>query len=159
MMKKLAVIFIAILLVILVIKLKDSFSINIGPKNTSTSTISANPTQNQNSNNSLTKESSEGPVTVAVTPQGLDSSSSTWNFDISLNTHSEELSQDLVAASEIVDDQGKSYRPISWEGAPPGGHHREGVLKFSPISPKPKFIEIKIKNVGGVSERRFKWNL
>lgn len=158
-MKKITVIIISILLIILTFKLKDSFSINIGPKNASTSTNTVSPTQNQNSNNSLTKESSEGPVTVAITPQSLDPNSSTWNFEISLNTHSEELSADLVAVSELTDDQGKSYKPISWEGAPPGGHHREGVLRFSLISPKPKSLELKIKNVGGVSERRFKWNL
>lgn len=159
-MKKLTIIFIAILLVILVVKVKDSFSINIGPKNASTSTNTVNLTQNKNSNSSLeTKENTEGPVSVAVTPRSLENGSSAWSFDITLNTHSEELSEDLVAVSELVDDQGKSYRPTSWEGAPPGGHHREGTLKFNPISPKPKSLELKIKNAGGIPERSFKWDL
>lgn len=156
-MKKNISILIVILLVVLAFRLKDSFSINIGPKNASTSTNTVNPTQNKNGSSLETKESSEGPVTVAVAPQSLDSSSSTWNFDISLNTHSEELNVDLVIVSELIDDQGKSYKPISWEGAPPGGHHRSGVLKFDPISPKPKSIELKIKNIGGTAERSFKW--
>ena len=75
------------------------------------------------------------------------------------DTHSEELSEDLVAVSELLDDQGKAYKPTSWDGSPPGGHHRNGVLKFNPISPKPRSLELKIKNVGGVVERSFKWDL
>ena len=147
-MKNLTIIFIVILLVIFVVNLKDNFSINIGPKNPSISTNTANPTQNTNSNsNQKTKESSEGPVTVAVTPRSLESGSSSWDFDITLNTHSEELSEDLVAVSELLDDQGKAYKPTSWDGSPPGGHHRNGVLKFNPISPKPRSLELKIKNV------------
>lgn len=144
-MKKLTIIIIAILLVILVVKLKDSFSIT-------------NAT-NSASSGLETKKSNDGPVTVAVTPKSLGESLASWDFDITLNTHSEELGEDLVAVSELVDDQGKSYKPISWEGTLPGGHHREGVLKFNPISPRPKSIELKIKNVGGIPERSFKWNL
>lgn len=152
-MKKVTVILIAILLVILAFKLKDSFSINIGPKNINTSTNATNSA----SSGLETKESSEGPVTVAVTPKSLEESLASWDFAITLNTHSKELSEDLVAVSELVDDQEGSYKPMSWEGAPPGGHHREGILKFNPISPKPKSLELKIKNVGGIPERSFKW--
>ncbi|MBI2086128.1 hypothetical protein HYT74_02185 [Candidatus Daviesbacteria bacterium] len=138
-MKKNTIIFILVVIAALIYILKDNFSINIGPI--------------QNKDSSLeTKESNDGPVSVTVTPKG-------WDFDITLNTHSEELSEDLVAVSELVDDQGKSYKPVSWEGSPPGGHHRNGVLKFNPISPKPKSLELKIKNVAGVVERSFKWDL
>lgn len=154
-MKNLTIIFIVILLVILAVKLKDSFSINIGPKNISTPT---NATSTASSGLG-TKESSESPVTIAVTPRALEESSTSWDFEIALNTHSEELSADLVAVSELVDDSGKSYKPTSWEGSPPGGHHRQGILKFNSISPRPKSIELKIKNVGGIPERNFKWNL
>ena len=157
-MKKITIIIIVILFVILVVTFKDSFSINIGPKNASTSTNTVNLTQNKN-NGLETKESNEGPVTVAVTPRSLEQDLATWDFEIALNTHSEELSTDLATNSELVDNQGRSYNPISWEGSLPGGHHRSGVLKFSPISPKPKSIELKIKNVGGVTERSFEWDL
>lgn len=144
-MKKLTIIFIAILLVILAVKLKDSFS----------TTNTTNPV----SNGLEIRESNDGPVSVAVTPQSVEEGASSWNFDITLNTHSEELSEDLIAVSQLIDDQGKSYKPTAWEGAPPGGHHREGILKFNLISPRPKSIELKIKNVGGIPERSFKWNL
>lgn len=158
-MNKLTIIFIAILVVILVVTLNGSFSINIGPKNTSTTNRPVNSSQNTTSNGLATKESSEGPVSVSATPTNLGNGSSSWDFAIALNTHSEDLTADLVAVSELIDDQGKSYKPVSWEGSPPGGHHRNGVLKFNPISPKPKAIELKIKNVGGVAERSFKWDL
>ncbi|MBI2329956.1 hypothetical protein HYU94_01035 [Candidatus Daviesbacteria bacterium] len=98
-----------------------------------------------------TKENNEGPVAIKVTPKDLS------NFEIVLDTHSEELTADLVANSELVTDQGKSYKPVSWEGTPPGGHHRSGVLKFNSISPKPKSLELRIKDIGGVLERSFKW--
>ena len=147
-MKKITIVFIAIVFVVLAVVLKDIFP----PGNI----ITKAPTTNSSLE---TKESNDGPVSVAVTPRSLEEGSSSWDFDITLNTHSEDLSNDLVAVSELVIEGGKSYKPISWEGSPPGGHHRSGVLKFDPISPKPKSIELKIKNVGGVSERSFKWNL
>lgn len=154
-MTNLTIIFIVILLVILAVELKDSFSINIGPKNISTPTNSANPALSGLG----TKESGEGPVTVAATPKSLEEGLTSWDFEIALNTHSEELSADLVAVSELIDNQGKSYKPTSWEGSPPGGHHRSGVLKFNPISSKPKSIELKIKGIGGIPERSFRWGL
>ena len=150
-MKKITIIFFVLLAIVLIAILKNSFSINIG-SNVIT------PTQN-NDSSFETKESNDGPVSVAVTPRSLEEGLSSWDFDITLNTHSEELSADLVAVSELVDDRGDVYKPISWEGSSPGGHHREGVLKFNPVSPRPESIELKIKNVGGIAERRFKWNL
>lgn len=158
-MKKIYIVIIIILFVILAFKIKDSFSINIGSKTAPVNTTNP-PSSNFVQGGSLeTKESSEGSVTVAVTPQSLDPSSSTWDFEIALNTHSEELNEDLTTISELIDDQGKLYKPASWEGAPAGGHHRQGILKFNPISPKPKSLELKIRNVGGIEERSFKWNL
>lgn len=157
-MKKVTIIVVGLLLIVLAIKLMNSFSININSKSASNPSNVTRLTQS--SNGSLEpRENNEGPVAITITPLNLKDSSSTWNFEVALNTHSEELTEDLVAVSELVDDQGKSYKPISWGGTPPGGHHREGVLKFNPISPKPKSIELKIKNVGGAPERRFKWDL
>ena len=136
-MKKIKVLLIALLFIIPAAVIKNSLTISIGPKNAVFET----------------KENAEGPVSVTVTPLSLR------DFEVSLNTHSEELSVDLVAVSELVDDRGKVYKPLIWEGDPPTGHHREGVLKFNPITSKPKSIELKIENVGGVTERSFKWDL
>lgn len=153
-MKKITVTLLVILFLILVVKLKDSFSINIDPKNTATP---ANVTKNKGSLE--TRESNEGPVSIIVLPRTLEEGLPSWDFEITLNTHSEELTADLVAISELVDDKGKLYNPISWEGDPPGGHHRSGILKFNPIFPRPKSIKLNIKNIGGVAERSFNWDL
>jgi len=97
-------------------------------------------------------------VTVAVTPINISSQSKEWKFDIVMDTHSVELDQDMTESAVLIDGQDKEYKPIGWEG-PSGGHHREGVLVFDPIEPMPKYIELKIKNIGGVTERLFKWNI
>ena len=99
----------------------------------------------------------EGTVIVSVAPKNL--SGPTWDFEIVLNTHSEELDADLVEVSTLIDENGKEYKPVSWEGSPAGGHHREGILRFEPISPRPKSIILKIRQVGGFEERSFAWQL
>ena len=58
-----------------------------------------------------------------------------------------------------MDDKGNIYQPKMWEGPGPGGHHREGVLVFSPIEPAPKYVELRIKNIGGIAERLFRWDV
>lgn len=148
-MKKLLIVFAVLFLIVISFLLTRTVSSpNILPSPTPTKNITL-----------ATKENNEGSISIAVTPQSLETGSPTWNFKVELNTHSVELNADLVVSSELIDNEEKSYKPISWEGAPPGGHHREGILKFNPISPKPKSLELKIKNVGGAPERRFKWNL
>ena len=106
-----------------------------------------------------TVENSEGGVTVGVTPLNLSPDSTTWDFEISLSTHSVDLGQDLAVVSELVSDGGKTYKPYLWEGDPPGGHHRSGILKFKPIVPQPKSIQVKITDIGGIPVRTFSWTL
>jgi len=153
--KKIAIIFIGLLLIVLAIMLTKSFSVSINSKSADNSNKALNPSPS-NSNSLKAKENNEGTVAIVVTPLNL-TNNSIWNFEIALNTHSEELNSDLVIMSELSDDQGKLYKLVSWGGSPLGGHHREGILKFGPISPRPKSLELKIKNIGGVLERRFKW--
>lgn len=104
-----------------------------------------------------TRTNTDGSVTVTVTSKDVSNKSETWVFEVVLDTHSFELNQDLVQTSVLVDDKGNEYKPVSWQGDPPGGHHRQGVLSFKSISPRPKSIELKIREVGGIKERIFKW--
>ena len=97
-------------------------------------------------------------VTVTVTPADLGTESREWKFDIVMSTHSVELDQDMATIAVLVDDFGKEYRPVRWEGVPAGGHHREGVLTFNQIIPAPKSIKMKISSVGDVI-RNFTWQL
>lgn len=126
---------------------------------TGQNTPAANQTGQQvnNSEKWETKTDDQASVTVVVTPLNLSPQSTDWKFDIGMNTHSVELDQDMMKSVILVDDQSKEYKPIRWEG-PAGGHHREGVLTFSPITPTPKSIELKVSDIGGVV-RTFSWQL
>jgi len=63
-MKKITIIFFVLLAIVLIAILKNSFSINIGSN-------AITPTQN-NDSSFETKESNDGPVSVAVTPRSLE---------------------------------------------------------------------------------------
>jgi hypothetical protein len=105
------------------------------------------------------QKSTDRGVTVAVTPQNLTDSAGSWNFKIVLDTHSADLSDDLTQSSVLVDGSGKRHMPVAWDGAGPGGHHREGVLRFKPISPRPQSIELQIARNGEAAPRVFRWQL
>jgi len=105
------------------------------------------------------QRSSTGGVTVAVTPQNLAASAKSWDFKVVLDTHSGELKDDLAKSAVLVVDGGGSYTPTAWQGDPPGGHHREGTLKFNAISPQPKAIELRIQRPGESKPRSFRWQL
>src|SRR3989339_1843460 len=92
----------------------------------------------------------QASVTVTVTPSDLSLKSNEWKFDVVLSTHSVELDQDMTKVAILTDDSGKEYSPIRWEGAPAGGHHREGILFFAPITPYPQHLTLSIKDIGGV---------
>ena len=115
--------------------------------------------QTSNSQQWETKTEEEASVTVVVTPLDLSPQSAEWKFDIGLNTHSVELDQDMTKIAVLTDNQGKEYKPVAWDGAAPGGHHREGVLVFKAVSPMPRSVELTIKDIGGIPERSFKWDL
>lgn len=97
-------------------------------------------------------------VTVTATPSDLGIESKEWKFDIVMSTHSVELDQDMNSVAVLVDDSCKEYKSLRWEGAPAGGHHREGVLVFDPVTPYPQNLKLKIEDIGGV-QRLFSWTL
>lgn len=103
-----------------------------------------------------TQSKREGEVTVSVAPTKTDDG---WDFDIMLDTHSVELDQDLVAHTVLRDASGREHRPETWAGDLPGGHHRKGTLKFSRESIESDPLILVMRNVGGVSERVFHWEL
>lgn len=106
-----------------------------------------------------TKTDEQLPVTIAVTPIEFGKDAKTWKFDIVFTTHSGSLDDDPVKIAFLMDNTGNTYQPTLWEGPGPGGHHREGILVFDAITPAPAYIELKIKNVGGIPERLFKWDI
>ena len=106
-----------------------------------------------------TKTDEQLPVTVKVTPREFGKDVKEWKFDVTFDTHSGSLDEDPLKTVSLFDGKGNIYQPISWEGAGPGGHHREGVLSFNSIIPIPAYVELKVKDVGSIPERSFKWHI
>lgn len=100
-----------------------------------------------------------GGVTVTVTPQNLAAGAKSWDFKVVFDTHSAELKDDVAKNAVLVVDGGASYAPTAWQGDPPGGHHREGTLKFNAISPQPGAVELQIQRAGEPKPRSFRWQL
>ncbi|HMS23146.1 MAG TPA: hypothetical protein PKA38_05325 [Candidatus Levybacteria bacterium] len=111
----------------------------------------------QKQNTLITQTNSEGTVTIKVTPENISEDKKTWNFRIVLDTHTGSLDEDLTKNAVLIDDQAERLKPEAWEGDPPGGHHREGLLTFGPFSNDSKSITLILQNVGGVFERKFTW--
>ena len=105
-----------------------------------------------------TKSNEGGSVTVDVKLTALEVGKPIA-FDIAINTHSVDLSDDMTKITILRDDAGKEYKPTAWNGPGGGGHHRAGTLSFAALTGKPKFVELVIKWLAGVPERVFKWDL
>ena len=106
-----------------------------------------------------TLKNNERGVTVEVTPRNVARNAPTWEFKIVLDSHTQDLRDDLMKSATLLDAGGVQYAPTVWEGAGPGGHHREGVLKFKPVSPHPQAIELRIHRTGEAAPRLFRWEL
>ncbi len=104
------------------------------------------------------KDSANG-VTVTVTPGNLAGDAKVWDFAVVLDTHSQDISDDLAKSAVLKDDKGNEFKAIGWEGAAPGGHHRAGVLKFNPVTPRPQAVELRIDRPDEAKARVFHWNL
>lgn len=107
----------------------------------------------------LSAQNSQRSVTVTVTPQNLAANATAWEFKVVFETHSQDLSDDLAKSTVLVDATGKQHAPVAWKGAPPGGHHREGVLTFAPIKPAPTSVELRMQRPGELEQRSFRWKL
>ena len=73
-----------------------------------------------------------GAVTVKVEPRQLDAAGAV--FKVTFDTHSVDLDQDLIRQARLV--VGDTTWPVTgWSGDGPGGHHREGELRFAGAGP------------------------
>jgi len=104
-----------------------------------------------------TQSNSQGGVTVKVTPKALAAESNRWDFAVVLDTHTQELGDDLTQTATLVTDDGLRLKPTAWSGAKPGGHHREGVLSFAAPEPRPSSFELQISRDGESAPRSFRW--
>jgi len=108
-----------------------------------------------------TVSDSQGAVIVEITPKNF--TAETLDFNVSLNTHSVDLSMDLSTLATLTTDTGVTVPASLWD-APRGGHHVEGTLQFpasvagKSVLEVAKQITIKIVNLD-VPERVFTWDL
>jgi hypothetical protein len=99
----------------------------------------------------------ENGITFTITPVEFYKNQS-LKFDIRIDTHQGALDFNLEEIAVLETSDGNKYDPLSWEGSPPGGHHRSGRLSF-PIVDENISLKLIIYGVGGISERVFMWTL
>jgi hypothetical protein len=105
------------------------------------------------------RSSSAAGVTVKVTPKDVSAQAAVWTFAVVLDTHSQDLRDDLAKSAALVDARGGRHAPLAWEGAAPGGHHREGVLRFKGLGAQADELELQIQRAGEQAPRVFRWKL
>ncbi|MDD5617228.1 MAG: hypothetical protein PHH85_13615 [Candidatus Methanoperedens sp.] len=96
------------------------------------------------------RENSEAGIKITITY--LPDISDATAFDIAVTAH-KNYNDDFKNNSFLKDPDGKTYKPISYEGE--GGHHASGTLRFQKI--ESKRFELVIQDVADVKERIFKW--
>ncbi|MBI2916966.1 MAG: hypothetical protein HYY01_03145 [Chloroflexi bacterium] len=112
--------------------------------------------------NGLVQTHSGGNVTIEVKWRGSPDGSG-LAFQVTMDTHSADLDQyDLGKLALPPDDAGREYAPTAWVSAP-GGHHREGTLKFpvpdSLALGSARSVQLIIRGVAGVAEHALVWQL
>jgi hypothetical protein len=116
-----------------------------------------------NGNSELARLDEQGAVVVEVTPLNLGTPADTLQFQVSMNTHSVDLSMDLAVLSTLSTDSGVSLQALKWD-AVPGGHHVTGTLIFPSTQDGQSILEgtskltLTIENVDAPS-RVFEWEL
>ena len=95
----------------------------------STAATSGRPSSS--SSGLTTRSVAVGAVGVTVTPTELDSRGAT--FTVGFNTHTVDLNMDITRAATLTVG-GVNWPGPTWSGPGPGGHHREGTLRFPAAS-------------------------
>ena len=93
---------------------------------------------------------------VKFTIKPMDYDGEGLAFSTSIDTHSWALDFDMTEVSRLV-VASTSYKAILWDGSPPGGHHKSGVLVFPKPTGGSGEMSLTISGVGDVPERVFQW--
>ena len=111
----------------------------------------------------LARTDAQGAVEFTVTPLSLTAPGEMLEFDVSMDTHSVDLSWDLAAQSLLKTDTGLEVKGLSW---PVGsGHHYEGKLTFPAKTADGKALLEGAKTLtlvirdADAPERVFSWSL
>lgn len=84
-----------------------------------------------------------GEVEIDVALRRLDDVA---EFDVTLDTHSGSLDADLELSQLSVG--GTDWSSPTWDGDGPGGHHREGTLRFDAGSPADGDVRLSLGGFG-----------
>ncbi|GAB4272030.1 hypothetical protein [Thermincola ferriacetica] len=87
-------------------------------------------------------------------------------FEIAMTTHMGDLREYPIAEKAELLVNGKVIKPADWKLTADDGHHPVGLLIFSPknaqgtpVLKSNTVIELNLKELQGVSERKFTWSL
>ena len=134
---------------------------------TNTSANQATWSRGAPANASLTRSAEAGNVTVTVLPLNLGAlNGSTLDFQVTLETHSVALNQDLTTQSVLQLTSGVEISPIWWDGSS-SSHHVRGTLSFprtdstgvAMATPGSGALTLIIRDLAGIPERTFSWDL
>lgn len=120
-------------------------------------------TQAQSVSSDMVRKDNQGAVEFTVQPLTLNPTGDTLTFEVSMNTHSVDLSMDLATLATLTTDNGNSIQGVLWDG-PRGGHHVSGTLSFpasiagKPILDGASKLSLTINNIDA-PERVFTWDL
>lgn len=99
---------------------------------------------------------SGGGVNVKVVAKQLKIGESP-RFEVVLDTHTVALDgYDLKALAVLRDDNGNQWSPSKLENKG-SGHHRSVALTFPKLPAGVKRLELAIKDIAGIKERKFQW--
>lgn len=104
-----------------------------------------------------TQTNEGGNVTVSVFPLSLKPGLPA-SFDVVFETHSVDLTFDVIKVATLTDDRGTRYTPL-WDGSPPGGHHRKGTLRFTPDLSNATTYTLTFRDIAGIPTRIFRWEV
>lgn len=112
----------------------------------------------------LTQSAQVGTVEIVVAATNLqDAAATTLDFNVALNSHSEEIDIDLAKSATLRIGE-IEITPTAWETASGKGHHIKGVLRFprstedsSALLTDATEISLVIGGLPGDAERTFTW--
>ena len=104
------------------------------------------------------QSSDKQSIKITAAPQNVPGAEKSLDFEVTMESHTQDIGDDLNKSALLIAD-GKQYLPSAWEGAPPGGHHRKGLLRFKSIAQPPSSIELQIRLTNDAAPRSFKWQL
>ncbi len=111
----------------------------------------------------LWRFNSNRPVEVAVAFLNplLKDSERTLQFEVSINTHTENLDKfDPAEHAYLQINGGMLHRSIAWKDHEQDSHHISGILMFAgPVPPSSKEIKLFLHDLDGVNKREFTWLL